>query len=173
MSQDSELVLLARDFCIKAHEGQKRDNGAPYSTHPIEVVEILRRHGVADDATLAAGYLHDVLEDTDVTVEQMRSEFGEEITGLVQELTNRGYPGRSFEEKHRTLAEHARKMSDKAKAVKLADRLHNLSQMDVWPIERRQRYAAATVDLLEALRPWPLSSLAEAIEVQIEPYLGE
>lgn len=168
---DASLEQAAREFCVRAHDGQTRDDGEPYSTHPIAVAQILRNHGVEDDVTLAAAYLHDVLEDTQVPRNELERLFGDEVAAIVEELTNRGYPGRTFEEKHRTLAEHALRMSSKAKAIKLADRLHNLSQMDVWTADRRRRYADATVQLLEALKPWPIPELGERIEKLIQEYL--
>lgn len=89
--------------------------------------------------------------------------FGPEITGLVEELTNRGPAGRSFDEKQAALLEHARRMSRRAKLVKLADRWHNLHEMTAWPTWKQQRYARATLDLLETLRPWPDDRLAEEV----------
>lgn len=169
---EGETVLeKAKDWCVRAHEGQTRDDGRPYSTHPMAVADILQEQGITDVATLAAAYLHDVVEDTSVTAEQIREAFGEEIASLVEELTNPNFPGRTFEEKHRTLAEHARKMTDKAKAIKLADRLHNLTEMQEWSMERQQRYARATVDLLQALEPWPLPELGNRIQALIQTYL--
>ena len=157
---DDPVVQRARVLSESAHAGQKRDSGEPYATHPAAVARLLGDHGVADPPVLAAAYLHDVLEDTEVPESALRAEFGDEIVGLVTELTNIGPPGRSFEQKQAALLEHARRMSPRAKLIKLADRLHNLSEMGVWPDWKQQRYARATLELLDALDPSPDETLA-------------
>jgi GTP pyrophosphokinase len=170
-SGSADLVTRARDFCIRAHAGQLRDDGRPYHTHPCAVADILREHGIDDADTLAAAYLHDVLEDTPTPRDRLAAEFGENVTRLVEELTNIGKPGRTFAEKHHALAKKARTMSDKAKLVKLADRLHNLLEVHVWKPERQQAYARVSIDLLEALKPWPCPALAERVEQALRRYL--
>jgi guanosine-3',5'-bis(diphosphate) 3'-pyrophosphohydrolase len=152
---DEAVVERARALCVTAHAGQKRDNGTDYALHPAAVAELLRMRGLGDTATLAAAYLHDVLEDTDIGPATLQDAFGPEITGLVEELTNRGPARRTFAEKQAALLSHARRMSPRAKLVKLADRWHNLHEMTVWPTWKQQRYARATLELLDALRPWP------------------
>jgi phosphoribosylglycinamide formyltransferase 1 len=159
----ADLVERARTFAKLAHRDGKRDHGEPYIVHPVAVASLLREHGVTDPATLAAAYLHDVLEDTPVTAWQLRRAFGPDVTKLVEELTNRG-PHASFEAKHAKLIEHARKMSPPARAIKLADRAHNLSEMHTWPAEKQQRYARVTEQLLEALRPWPNEALGAFVQ---------
>jgi GTP pyrophosphokinase len=160
---DDDVVRRARDACNAAHAGQQRDDGADYATHPHAVACILGERGLGDMATLAAAYLHDVLEDTSVTEEKLVGDFGAEIVGLVKEVTNIGAPGRSFAQKQAALLEHARRMSPRAELIKLADRLHNLSGMVAWPDWKQKRYAQATTELLEALRPWPDDGLAESV----------
>lgn len=160
---ESESVRRAAQFCERAHQGQKRDDGRDYATHPQAVADILRRHGVTDEATLAAAYLHDVIEDTATDEATLEREFGNEVAELVRELTNIGPRGRSFAEKQATLLAHARKMSAKARLVKMADRLHNLSEMHAWPAWKQARYARAGIELLEALRASPDESLAEEL----------
>ncbi|MBN1346982.1 MAG: bifunctional (p)ppGpp synthetase/guanosine-3',5'-bis(diphosphate) 3'-pyrophosphohydrolase [Phycisphaerae bacterium] len=169
--QTNDLVTRARAFCRKAHEGQTRDNGEDYATHPIAVADILRDRGVEEPNVLAAALLHDVIEDTAITAERLDQEFGSDVAGLVRELTNEGYPGRTREQKQQGLIDEAKRMSDEAKLIKLADRLHNLSQMDVWEHDRKQRYARESLELLEALRPWPLPVLAEAVRRTATAYL--
>lgn len=162
----------ARQFCIDAHAGQFRSDGRPYATHPIEVVEALRAQGVTDVDVLAAGYLHDVLEDTDIPRQRLVDEFGEDVAKLVDEMTNKDYPGRTYEDKHRALAEHAKIMSDRAKMIKLADRLNNSQVTAGRTVVQLRDHARVTVDLLEALRPWPLPQMAEEIQKAIAPYLN-
>ena len=163
MEQFAEIAARAREVCERAHAGQTRDDGTDYATHPHAVAELLREHGIDDQPVLAAAYLHDVLEDTDFGEDQLRAEFGDDIVRLVKELTNIGPPGRSFADKQTALLEHARRMSPRAKLVKLADRLHNLTEMVAWPDWKQKRYAQAALELLEALRPWPAATLAETV----------
>ena len=157
---DDPVVQGARVLSESAHHAQKRDSGQPYATHPAAVARLLGDHGVADPPVLAAAYLHDVLEDTEVSDSALRAEFGDEIVGLVKEVTNIGPPGRTFEQKQTTLLAHAREMSPRAKLIKLADRLHNLSEMGVWPDWKQQRYARASLELLDALHPSSDDTLA-------------
>ena len=173
MADPDDLVERAHAFCVSAHAGQQRKDGAAYHTHPQAVTELLQSYGVHDPEVLAAAYLHDVLEDTPVCREELVERFGEPVTRLVEELTSPDYPGRTFEQKHEELADEARRMSDEAKMIKLADRMHNLYTMRSWPPERQRRYALATQDLLEALRPWPLPDLGRRIEECIAPFLEE
>ena len=168
-----DLTERAHAFCISAHAGQQRKDGAAYHTHPQAVAELLRSYGVDDPEILAAAYLHDVLEDTAVCREELVERFGEPVTRLVEELTSMDYPGRTFEQKHRDLAEEARGMSDRAKMIKLADRMHNLYTMGAWPLERQRRYAQATRNLLDALKPWPLPDLGRRIEERISRYFDD
>jgi len=167
-----DLVTRARLWCLAAHQGQLRDNDKPYATHPCAVAQLLIDHGVDDPATLAAAYLHDVLEDTPQTPFQLTQAFGQTVTQLVEQLTIPDTPNQTFEQKHATIAQMAKQMSDQAKLVKLADRTHNLSEMtDAWPAERQIRYARATVDLLNALKPWPNQDLASRIQHAVKPLL--
>ena len=80
---DDPVVQRARALSESAHVGQKRDSGEPYATHPAAVARLLVGYGVADAAVLAAAYLHDVLEDTEVSESALRAEFGGEIVELV------------------------------------------------------------------------------------------
>ena len=116
---NDDIVARAQRRCIAAHAGQARDNGADYATHPHAVACALRERGVTDHVILAAADLHDVLEDTSTTKEALTAEFGPEIVGLVVELTNDVPPGCPFAEKHAALLEHAKRMSSRAKFVKL------------------------------------------------------
>lgn len=150
------VVERARQYAVEAHEGQYRADGVPYSTHPEAVVGILREHGIFDEEVLAAAYLHDVLEDTAITTDELAREFGGEIARLVEELTNPLASGASFEEKNESLREMARRMSGRAKLVKIADRIHNLSsKKPTWTNAKQQRYITATIALLMALQPVP------------------
>ncbi len=153
---ENEIVRRARARCIEARAGQPRDNDAPYATHPEAVARILCERGVTDTAMLAAAYLHDVIEDTETSETALREEFGDEIVNLVIELTTDSKKRkRPFAEKHAYTNARVRGMSPRAKLIKLADRSHNLSECQTsWPEWKQMRYAKATLELLEAGRPW-------------------
>ena len=166
------VVRGAKKRADSAHAGAKRDNGKPYATHPHAVACILRERGHDKPSVLAAAYLHDVLEDTDTPRNELVEEFGEEIVGLVDQLTNIGPADRPFEQKQAALLEHARRMSPDAKLVKLADRLHNLSEIHIWPGWKQERYAKAAMELLEALHPVPDERLAEDVRQMANSFLS-
>lgn len=91
VNQNGTLVAAANAFAIRAHEGQKRKGTQfPYVTHPVGVAGILRYHYPQDQALEAAGFLHDVLEDTDITADELRLRFGDDVTDLVLGVTNKG-----------------------------------------------------------------------------------
>ena len=116
-----DKLQLAKDVMISAHEGQFRKDGiTPYSIHPETVVKTLKLLGVTDSDILCAGYLHDVLEDTKYTIEEIQGNFGNNVLIIVKELTfkdditNEGY------------WQGCQSMSNDAKWVKVADILTNL-----------------------------------------------
>lgn len=158
------LLDRAQAFCVAAHRGQRRANGAAYHTHPFAVAALLVEHGMTDAEVLAAAYLHDVLEDTDTPRETIVREFGPRVASLVVEMTIDAASRRSFKAKQDALLAKARTMSADAKWIKLADRLHNLAdKLPDWPADKRRRYVRASLSLLDALAPWPSASLAEEI----------
>ncbi len=106
---------------LKAHEGQTRRGGEPYSVHPIDVVETLQFMGITGDDIICAGYLHDVLEDTKYTSEMIRANFGDRVLSIVNELT---FPPDVSDEDYWKKCDA---MSSDAKWVKMADILSNLS----------------------------------------------
>ena len=121
-----ELVQRALAFATLAHHNQKRKySGQPYIVHPIEVSEIVRsvEH---DDEMLAAALLHDVVEDTEVTIETIRSEFGEDVADLVDDLTDVS-DLRDGNRKFRKAMdrEHSAQTSARAQTIKLADLISN------------------------------------------------
>lgn len=159
-----DLVTEARQFCVSAHAWQTRGNGKPFHTHPFAVADLVRDHGMPDPEVLAAAYLHDVLEDTKTPRSEIARRFGDRVARLVDEMTVDQTVAKSFDEKQRALQAKARAMSPEAKWIKLADRVHNLSEkLPQWPKDKRQRYSAASIHLLDALRPWPSQSLAEEV----------
>lgn len=125
-------IQKALDFATKAHEGVVRLSGEPYIIHPIQVAGILAQLHL-DPATVATGFLHDVVEDTNVTLEEIEENFGETVAFLVDGVTKLGKI--DFKSKQEALAENHRKMllamakDMRVIIVKLADRLHNMRTM--------------------------------------------
>lgn len=126
---DLELIGRAYDKAKEMHEGQLRKSGEPYLIHPLAVAEILADLGMDED-TIVAGLMHDVVEDTPYTSEELREEFGEEVELLVDGVTKLG--SLKFESKEQRQAENLRKMflamskDIRVLIIKLADRLHNM-----------------------------------------------
>src|SRR5262249_16668217 len=139
---DKTLILKAYEFAKKAHEGQKRHSGDDYLTHLVGVADILEELHM-DSVTIAAGLLHDILEDTPVTLEQLRLEFGEEIANLVDGVTKIG--AQKFQDAAIRQAESTRKMlvamakDVRVILIKLADRTHNMRTLDFLTPDRRQK----------------------------------
>ena len=151
---NEDMLNRAYVFAMKAHGAQKRASGDPYFSHPLEVAAILTDLKV-DDATIVAAMLHDTIEDTPVTREDVDKAFGEEIGGLVDGLTKLGKL--DFVTKHAQQAENFRKLllaiADDARVllVKLADRLHNMRTLQYMPEAKRARIAQDTLDIYAPL----------------------
>jgi GTP diphosphokinase / guanosine-3',5'-bis(diphosphate) 3'-diphosphatase len=163
------LPLLGRAgaFAAHAHSGQTRSDGSPYIEHPCRLAGLLVRHGVTDEEILAMAYLHDTVEDCDVSEDEIKEFFGERVARGVMQLTNkiegesheRKFGRVSFVAKHNALLEHCRRMDLDVKWVKLADRLDNLQDsLGHWKPKRIKRYAKAGYELVQALMPWPKGS---------------
>jgi guanosine-3',5'-bis(diphosphate) 3'-pyrophosphohydrolase len=151
---DEDLLNRAYVFAMKAHGAQKRASGDPYFSHPLEVAAILTEFRL-DDATIAAAMLHDTIEDTAVTREELDDVFGVEIGGLVDSLTKLNKL--DFASKHAMQAENFRKLllaiADDARVllIKLADRLHNMRTLHFVPEHKRARIAQDTIDIYAPL----------------------
>lgn len=147
---DADLLGRAYRFSEKAHVGQTRLNGDPYVSHCVEVARILAELHL-DSITVASGLIHDVVEDTGRTVEDVEREFGREIAQIVDGLTKIGHlPMASREE--RQVESYRKLLLSVAKdarviLVKLADRLHNMRTLEWMPEEKRRRIALETRDL--------------------------
>ena len=151
---DVELLARAYRFSEKAHAGQTRRNGDPYVTHCVEVAKILAELQL-DSVTVASGLIHDVVEDTAVTVEEVEREFGREIAQIVDGLTKIGHlPFTSTQERQ---VENYRKLllsiakDARVILIKLADRLHNMRTLEFMPEEKRLRISQETRDLYAPL----------------------
>lgn len=151
---DTDLLKKAYAFADNAHEGQKRKSGEPYLFHPIEVALILTELKL-DLHSVVAGLLHDVVEDTDFTIENLKKEFGEEIAFLVEGVTKIGKI--VFKNTQEKQAENFRKMivsmsnDIRVLLIKLADRLHNMRTLDVLREEKRERIAQETLEIYAPL----------------------
>ena len=151
---DHEMLVRAYKFSDVAHAGQVRHSGEPYVSHCIEVARILADLQL-DTTTVASGLLHDIVEDTDITVEDVAREFGTEIAEIVDGLTKiANLPLSSREERQ---VENYRKLllsiakDARVILIKLADRLHNMRTLDYLAPEKRRRIAQETRDLYAPL----------------------
>lgn len=151
---DSVLLGRAYDVASKMHDGQLRKSGEPYLIHPIAVVTILAELGMDDD-TLVAGLLHDVVEDTEYTKDQLTEDFGEESALLVDGVTKLG--SITFENKEERQAENLRKMflamskDIRVLIIKLADRLHNLRTINYMTEAKIKEKCNETLDIYAPL----------------------
>ncbi|KAH9526129.1 isocitrate dehydrogenase (NAD(+)) idh1, variant 2 [Dermatophagoides farinae] len=158
MHQDDaiKLIVKAADFAAKAHRQQLRDDGInPYINHPIGVANILTDLGnVSDPAVIAAALLHDTVEDTDVTFDDIQREFGDHIRSIVAEVTDdKSLPKL---ERKRLQIENAPNSSIEAKLVKLADKLYNLQDLIQttpigWSEKRVEEYAEWSAQVIAGL----------------------
>ena len=152
--KDRKLLLSAYSYAELMHEGQKRASGEAYFTHPCAVAEILIDLGM-DVPSVAAAFLHDVIEDTQATDEDIRSRFGEEILTLVDGVTK--LDKIRFQTHEDEDAENFRKifvaMANDVRVIiiKLADRLHNMRSLNFLSNERQQRIAKETLDIFTPL----------------------
>ncbi|HIK53742.1 MAG TPA: bifunctional (p)ppGpp synthetase/guanosine-3',5'-bis(diphosphate) 3'-pyrophosphohydrolase [Synechococcales cyanobacterium M55_K2018_004] len=168
---DATLVCDAFNFAYELHAGQRRASGEPYIAHPIAVAGLLRDLG-GSSAMIAAGFLHDIVEDTDVTVEDLENRFGKEVAHLVEGVTK--LSKYSFASKTDRQAENIRRMflamaqDIRVIVVKLADRLHNMRTLEHLPDDKRRRIAQETREIFAPLAnrlgigrfKWELEDLA-------------
>ncbi len=154
-----ELIRRASDFARKAHDGQKRESGEPYYTHP-EAVAISLANMEMDAETVAAGVLHDVVEDGEgITVETLREKFGDDIADMVDGVTKLTKTGHTndLDTREERQAENLRKMylamanDVRVVIIKLADRLHNMRTLNNCSLQKRQRIARETLDVYAPL----------------------
>jgi len=157
---DSNLSLLVRalDFAAKKHAGQVRKDqeSTPYINHPIGLVDVLVNEADLDDTLiLAAALLHDTVEDTSATPEEIEANFGEQLAACVMELTDD--KSKLKEERKRLQIVHASGASYAARVVKLADKICNLRDMHTsppprWDLERRREYYDWAKSVIDELR---------------------
>jgi GTP pyrophosphokinase len=149
-NDDLELVRKAYEFSQKFHSGQQRASGEPYLVHPLEVALVLAEMKM-DAVSIAAGLLHDSVEDTSITIVDIRKEFGEQVAHIVEGVTK--ISAIDFSSQEEQQAENLRKMmlamidDIRVVLIKLADRLHNMRTLEHLPPDRQQKVARETLDI--------------------------
>src|SRR5437773_6797567 len=147
---DLSIVKKAYDYSLKHHEGQSRASGEPYLVHPLEVALVLAEMKM-DPVAVAAGLLHDSVEDTSVTIVDIRKEFGEQVAHIVEVVTK--ISKIDFATREEQQAENLRKMmlamvdDIRVVLIKLADRLHNMRTLEHLQPDRQQKIAKETLDI--------------------------
>jgi len=147
---DLTIVKKAYDYSLKYHDGQTRASGEPYLVHPLEVALVLAEMKM-DPVAVAAGLLHDSVEDTSVTIVDIRKEFGEQVAHIVEGVTK--ISKIDFATREEQQAENLRKMmlamvdDIRVVLIKLADRLHNMRTLEHLPPERQHKIAQETLEI--------------------------
>ena len=152
--EDLKPIETAWEFCVRYHAGQMRASGEPYIIHPLEVAEVLAEMKL-DSTAIAAGLLHDAVEDTPVTSEEIATAFGDQVAHIVDGVTK--IDKIQFANREDRQAENVRKMllamvSDvRVVLIKLADRLHNMRTLEHLKPERQEAIARETLDIYAPL----------------------
>jgi GTP diphosphokinase / guanosine-3',5'-bis(diphosphate) 3'-diphosphatase len=153
-SDDPEIIRKAWEFCLRHHDGQLRASGEPYVIHPLEVAQVLAEMKL-DSTAIAAGLLHDAVEDTEVTNQDIVEQFGEQVAHIVEGVTK--IDKIEFANREDRQAENVRKMllamvtDVRVVIIKLADRLHNMRTLEHLPKERQESIARETLDVYAPL----------------------
>ena len=178
---DKDFVTKAYNFAYEAHKDQRRESGEPYVLHPVEVATILAEMGM-DTGTVTAGLLHDVIEDTSYTHEDLEKMFSKEVADLVEGVTKLDKIESKTKEEEQ--ADNVRKMllamADDMRVIliKLADRLHNMRTLKFMPVKKQKIKAKETFDIYAPLAhrlgmsklKWELEDLAFRYENPNEYY---
>jgi GTP pyrophosphokinase len=153
-NDDPEIIRKAYEFSLKHHDGQMRASGEPYLIHPLEVAVVLADLKL-DSTAIAAGLLHDAIEDTPVTNDDIRRDFGDQVAHIVEGVTK--IDKIDFASREERQAENVRKMvlamvdDIRVVLIKLADRLHNMRTLKHLPEDRRQNIARETLEIYAPL----------------------
>ena len=151
---DLGIIRKAWVFCMRQHAGQKRASGEPYIIHPLEVGQVLAELKM-DSTAVAAGLLHDAVEDTNITTDEIEKQFGEQVAHIVEGVTKLDKIKFANREDHQ--AENIRKMllamvtDVRVVIIKLADRLHNMRTLEHLKPEKQQKIARETLDIFAPL----------------------
>jgi GTP diphosphokinase / guanosine-3',5'-bis(diphosphate) 3'-diphosphatase len=153
-SEDVSHIRKAWDFCVQHHKGQMRASGEPYIVHPLEVAEVLAEMKM-DSTAIAAGLLHDAVEDTPATSEEIEEGFGDQVAHIVEGVTK--IDKIQFANREDRQAENVRKMllamvtDVRVVLIKLADRLHNMRTLEHLQPDRQEAIARETLDIYAPL----------------------
>ncbi len=153
-AHDVDLIKLALDVAAEAHDGVQRTSGEPYIVHPIAVAEIVAAQGL-DDVCIVSALLHDVVEDTDIELSEIETQFGVEVGRVVDGVTK--LDGLRFKNKEAQTAATIRKMlvaiaqDVRVLIIKLADRMHNMSTLAALRPDKQERIAQETIDVYAPL----------------------
>lgn len=153
---DEANIKRAYEYAAKSHQGQKRKSGEPFFTHPAAVAFIVADMGL-DDASIIAALLHDVVEDTQIPIEEIELAFGKDVASLVQGETNLGLLKFIAEDKQDYMVENIRKMflamakDIRVVLIKLSDRLHNMRTMKYMQPDKRISKSKETLDIYAPL----------------------
>ena len=158
ISEPTTFILKALDFAAHKHKNQRRKghDALPYINHPIELVTLLwQKGGVRDEMVIAAALLHDTVEDTDTTFDELEREFGRDIRDLVAEVTDDKALPKA--QRKQLQIDHAPTLSPRARLVKLADKIANLRDMLVappanWSNERKLEYVKWGKQVIDPIR---------------------
>jgi GTP diphosphokinase / guanosine-3',5'-bis(diphosphate) 3'-diphosphatase len=152
-----ETVLEAAAFAAEKHRNQRRkdEEASPYINHPIQLAYILVQADIEDPVVLAAALLHDTIEDTNTTLDELEIVFGYEIANIVAECSDD--KSLSKVERKQAQVEHAAHISNKAKLVKLADKIANVSDINGappagWSLERKREYYDWAKQVVDRMR---------------------
>jgi GTP diphosphokinase / guanosine-3',5'-bis(diphosphate) 3'-diphosphatase len=157
-TESADLILRAVSFAAHKHRDQRRKDkdASPYINHPIQLATLLwEEGGVRDPQVIAAALLHDTLEDTETTWQELRGIFGEKIADVVLEVTDTKWVKKAL--RKRVQVARARHSSENAKLVKLADKICNLRDIAAhppagWPVERKRQYFEWAKEVVDQLR---------------------
>ena len=174
-SYDLEVLKRAYDVAEKAHDGQRRRSGEPYICHPLNVANLLVDLGM-DTETLAGALLHDVVEDTSVSLAEIKAEFGPDVALLVDGVTK--LTKIQFSSMEEQQAENLRKMllamsqDVRVMLIKLCDRLHNMRTGDAWPEQKRRDKSLETMEVYAPIaHRLGISNIKEELEDRSLYYL--
>jgi len=174
LAVDFDLLQLAYEFAEKAHQGQKRASGEDYIQHSLETANLLAKFRL-DETTIIAGLLHDVPEETQVSLKEIKKEFGEEIANLIEGITKLGKIKYRGIERY---VENLRKMfvaiakDVRVIFIKFADRMHNLKTLSALPKEKQKRIALESLEIYAPIaHRLGMNDLKGRLEDLIFPYL--
>jgi (p)ppGpp synthase/HD superfamily hydrolase len=170
---DLQPLFAALSFAAEKHRDQRRKDrdASPYINHPIALADLLVSHGVTDLAVLQAALLHDTIEDTETTPDEIEARFGADVRALVEAVTDDKRLPKPL--RKQLQVDHAASLSDGAKLIKLADKICNVADIARappanWDLQRRREYLAWADDVVAGCR-----GVHAALEAQFDRVLAD